>query len=549
MWRRIVLVGFSGSGKTTTARLLGDRLGWRVIDLDEDLERHFGTTIPEVFASQGEAVFRIAEREWLEAACGETHVVIATGGGAAAESSAWTSELLNHPETLTVTLDVSPEVSLSRLLEQHASEGDAVRRPMIEGDDPLSRIAELKGQRQQAYDRSRITIPVDYATPETVADEILSIATDHGRDTSPSVTLNAPGGVSRIFVESGLLDHAGQLVRSGYPNARKAWIVSDTNVAALHAKRLQQSFAGADLVTELIVVAPGESSKSVAGISDLFDAMLHGGVERGDLVVALGGGVIGDLAGFAAATVLRGIGLAQIPTSLLAMVDSSVGGKTGINHPAGKNLIGSFYQPPLVLIDPELLQTLPQRELNQGWAEVIKHAVIQPSTPGGASRDLQTFLERNTRALLGLEEPVISYAIRRNIALKARVVEADERESGIRAYLNFGHTLGHAIEASDYSLLHGEAIALGIRAAARLSSTENGVSEQQIERLDALLDAFALPRTTTLDPDRVLNLLQSDKKRVAGAQRWVLMSPAGGVEMRSDISDAAVRDALRSVSA
>ncbi len=547
MWKRIVLVGFSGSGKTTTARLLGDKLGWGVIDLDEDLERHFGTTIPEVFASQGETVFRAAERQQLEAACGKTGVVVATGGGAPAEESAWTNELLNHPETLTVTLDASPDVSLGRLVEQHASEGDAVRRPMIEGDDPLTRITALKARRQDAYDRSRITLPVDNLSPEMVSDEIVTLLAEPMDDTSPSVTLHAPGGVSRIYVQSELLARVGELVQSHYSSARRAWIVSDANVAALHAERLQASLRAGNLGAELIVVPAGESSKSLAGISHLYDAMLNGGVERGDLVVALGGGVIGDLAGFAAATVLRGIGLVQIPTSLLAMVDSSVGGKTGINHPTGKNLIGSFYQPPLVLIDPELLRTLPPRELNQGWAEVVKHAVIQPSTPGGATRDLLTFLERNTRALRGLEEPAISYAIRRNVALKARVVEADERESGIRAYLNFGHTLGHAIEASDYSLLHGEATSLGIRAAARLSVTENGVSEHEVERLDAILDAFELPRSTRIDADRVTTLLQSDKKRVAGTQRWVLMSPAGGVEIRTGVSDSAVRDALRSV--
>ncbi|MCC6944314.1 MAG: 3-dehydroquinate synthase, partial [Thermomicrobiales bacterium] len=236
-----------------------------------------------------------------------------------------------------------------------------------------------------------------------------------------------------------------------------------------------------------------------------------------------------------------------IPTSLLAMVDSSIGGKTGINHPTGKNLIGSFYQPPLVLIDPTVLQTLPARELNQGWAEVIKHAVIQPSTPGGEPADLLSLLERNQAALQSLSEPAISYVIRRNVALKARVVEADEREAGIRAFLNFGHTLGHAIEASDYALLHGEAVALGLRAAGRLSVAVNGADQRTVDRMEALLDAWSLPRTTSIDVDRTLALLQSDKKRVAGEQRWVLMKADGGVELRTGVSDNAVLSALRSV--
>jgi 3-dehydroquinate synthetase len=168
--------------------------------------------------------------------------------------------------------------------------------------------------------------------------------------------------------------------------------------------------------------------------------------------------------------VLRGVGLVQVPTTLLSAVDSSVGGKTGINHSAGKNLIGAFLQPPLVIIDPDLLRTAPPRELRSGWGEVIKHAFIQRSTPGGERNDLLTFLERNAANLMALAEPAISYAIWRNVALKAAVVQEDEREVGIRAYLNFGHTLGHAIEAADYHLLHGEAIAVGMCAAAALGA-------------------------------------------------------------------------------
>ena len=215
-------------------------------------------------------------------------------------------------------------------------------------------------------------------------------------------------------------------------------------------------------------VAPGEGSKSLATAGELYDWLLGGGVERGDVIVALGGGVVGDLAGFVAATVLRGIGLVQVPTSLLAAVDSSVGGKTGINHAAGKNLIGAFLQPPLVIVDTALLRTMPARELRSGWAEVVKHAVIQRSTPGGERGDLAEVLARNAARLSQLEEPATSYVVWRNIALKAAVVAADERETGIRAFLNFGHTLGHAIEAADYQLLHGEAVALGMRAASEL---------------------------------------------------------------------------------
>jgi 3-dehydroquinate synthase len=277
--------------------------------------------------------------------------------------------------------------------------------------------------------------------------------------------------------------------------------------------------------------------------------MLDDGVERSDIIVALGGGMIGDLAGYVASTVLRGIGLVQVPTSLLAMVDSSVGGKTGINHRAGKNLIGAFYQPPIVLIDPLTLRTLPPRELNQGWAEVIKHAVIQPSTPGGERADLFAFLQRNADRLLALDEPATSYLIRRNVELKSRVVEADERESGVRALLNFGHTIGHAIEASDYQHLHGEAVALGLRAASALSLRVNNADNEFAGDVQMLLDRYHLPEQAELDPDRILQIMRSDKKRVHGNQRWVLLKPERGVEIRTGISDRDVLEALESIRA
>ena len=282
-------------------------------------------------------------------------------------------------------------------------------------------------------------------------------------------------------------------------------------------------------------------------LEQLYDWLLGGGVERGDVVVALGGGVVGDLAGFVAATVLRGIGLVQVPTSLLAAVDSSVGGKTGINHAAGKNLIGAFLQPALVIVDTKLLRTMPCRELRSGWAEVVKHAVIQRSTPGGDRGDLAKVLSRNAARLAQLEEPSTSYVVWRNIALKAAVVAADERETGIRAFLNFGHTLGHAIEAADYQLLHGEAVALGMRAASELGVLCGTCERHEAEKIGRLIDQFDLPSSAALQESRVIARLGSDKKRVAGRQRFVLPIDGGGVIMRDDVADEAVREALATV--
>ncbi|MGI8643085.1 MAG: 3-dehydroquinate synthase, partial [Thermomicrobiales bacterium] len=470
-------------------------------------------------------------------------VVIATGGGAAAEKDAWRADLLGGSGVLTVTLDAAPETSLARLRAQVVAEGDALARPLLAGSDPLVRIAALKGHRQAAYDRAGVTLPIDRVDAPGVADEIAAMV----RGDMAEVQLRLPHSLSRIVIEPGVLANVGSLTRETYPNARRAWVISDDGVAPHHLPAMIRSLNDAGFRCEPHVVAHGEASKSIAGASSLYDALLTGGVERRDVIVALGGGVVGDLAGFVAATTLRGIGLVQVPTSLLAMFDSSVGGKTGVNHAAGKNLIGAFYQPPIVVIDPMVLSTLPAREFTSGWSEVIKHAVIQPSTPQGDRSDLWTFLERNADSLLGRGEPAMTYLIQRNVALKARVVEADEREAGLRAFLNFGHTIGHAIEAAGYQLLHGEAVAVGMRAAMRLGERMGTCDHSTVVRLDQLLDRYGLPTTATASPERVVELLGSDKKKQAGKQRWVLPRQGGGVALRDDVPERIVAEVLDDV--
>ncbi len=542
--RRLVLAGMSGVGKSTSGRLAAERLGWQLVDTDAALEADAGITVPEWFRTRGEATFRQAERALLARALAGDGVVVATGGGAVVDEAAWGEDLLRSPGTLVVALDAEPETSIGRLRAQLDAEGGAAERPLLAGDDPLARFRALKASRLTAYDRAALTLIVDGSTPEQVAADLAWLA---AANDGPDVSLRTETAESAIHVRPGLLARLGALVRARWPTARTVWVVSDENVAALHGTAATAALEAAGLAVRLRAVPTGEGSKSVAGVSGLWDWMLGGGAERSDVVIALGGGVVGDLAGFAAATTLRGIGLVQVPTSLLATVDSSVGGKTGINHPAGKNLIGAFLQPPLVIIDTTLLTTAPPRELRSGWAEIVKHGVIQRSTPGGERNDLGRFLARNAERLSRLDEPALSYLIRRNVALKAAVVEADERETGIRAYLNFGHTLGHAIEASDYSLLHGEAVALGMRAAARIGVEIGTCDEATAAGIGEGLDRFGLPATHAVDPARVLPLLGSDKKRAHGRQRWVLPLTGGGVEIRDDVSPEIVAAGLEAV--
>jgi shikimate kinase/3-dehydroquinate synthase len=543
---RIVLIGFSGTGKSTVSRLVADRLGWQPFDMDAEIEREWSRPIPAIFASEGEPAFRASERTMLQRSLERERVVIATGGGAVVEPSAWDDDLLGRPGTLVIALDASPETILARLTAQARAQGDAAERPMLAGNDPLSRIRRLKGTRQAAYDRAHLTLSVDGIAPEAVAAEIAMVAgVCEGQPLE--VRLEAASATSMISIAPGLLQEAGAAVRAQWPKARRAWVVTDANVGHFHGGVIEESLRDAGFDVALRAVPAGEGSKSLSTADELYGWMLLGGIERGDVVVALGGGVVGDLAGFVAATVLRGVGLVQMPTSLLAAVDSSVGGKTGINHAAGKNLIGAFLQPAHVVIDTAALRTLPERELRSGWGEIVKHAIIQRSTPGGERGDLATFLQRNVERLKRLEEPAISYLIWRNVALKAAVVAADEREAGIRAFLNFGHTLGHAIEAADYQHLHGEAIAIGMCAEGELGRLYGTCSAEEKDRIERLVALFDLPNSTSVEAGRVHALMQTDKKRVAGRQRFVLPLDGGGVVIRDDVPEANVEQALACV--
>jgi shikimate kinase/3-dehydroquinate synthase len=545
---RIVLIGFSGTGKTSVAHRLAGRLGWSAADSDVEIERHWAATIPKIFRDHGESAFRSSERAILSQLVARDRVVIATGGGAAVDKRAWDREMLGGEGTLVIGLDASPETILARLQRQATDEGAAVERPLLAGADPLARIQELKSARQSVYDKAHLTISSNVETVDALADELDAVYRMFSGEPL-SVRLDAASGASDIRVGPGATSRIGEWVRNCWPTARRAWIVTDAHVGPLHGKTVENRLCESNFTVSTYTVAPGEGSKSLATTGTLYDWLLGSGVERGDVVVALGGGMVGDLAGFVAATVLRGIGLVQVPTSLLAAVDSSVGGKTGINHAAGKNLIGAFLQPPLVMVDTELLRTMPTREGRSGWAEVVKHAVIQRSTPGGERGDLADVLTHNGERLLQFEEPSTSYVVWRNIALKAAVVAADERETGIRAFLNFGHTLGHAIEAADYQLLHGEAVALGMRAASELGVLCGTCGRSEADRIDRLIDRFGLPSSAALQEERVIARLGSDKKRVAGRQRYVLPIDGGGVNIRDDVAEDAVRKALSTVNA
>jgi len=317
-----------------------------------------------------------------------------------------------------------------------------------------------------------------------------------------------------------------------------AAIVTNDVVAPLYLPPVKKALGGAR-VTE-VIVPDGEASKGWQTLNRVFDALLEARCGRDTLVVALGGGVIGDLAGFAAAVYQRGVAFLQVPTTLLAQVDSSVGGKTAINHALGKNMIGAFHQPLAVISDVATLDTLPERELRSGLAEVIKHGFALDAA-------FVAWLEANVEKLLTRDRAALGYAVKRSCELKARIVAQDERESGSRALLNFGHTFGHAIEAATGygAWLHGEAVATGMVMAAELSLLMGHLRKTDVGRVRDLLKRAGLPVAgPALAPERLMELMALDKKAAKGRTRFVVLEAIGRAALRADIDDAAVRGAI-----
>ncbi|APW39329.1 3-dehydroquinate synthase [Rhodoferax koreense] len=344
-----------------------------------------------------------------------------------------------------------------------------------------------------------------------------------------------------ILIGTGLLGHAQAW--AGLPQAATAFIVTNTTLQPLYAERLQAALQPHYAAVFTVALPDGEAHKNWQTLNLIFDALLQQGSDRKTVLFALGGGVVGDMTGFAAASYMRGVPFVQVPTTLLAQVDSSVGGKTAINHPLGKNMIGAFYQPHLVVCDLDLLKTLPRRELSAGLAEVIKYGPI-------ADMAFLDWIESNLDALLASEPAALAHAVKRSCEIKAWVVGQDEREGGLRAILNFGHTFGHAIEAGmGYGAwLHGEAVGCGMVMAARLSQRLGLIDESLVLRLTRLIHHAGLPVQGPLldetdNAGRYLQLMRLDKKSEAGEIRFVVIDGPGRAAVRS-APDALVREVI-----
>ena len=541
----IILTGFSGTGKSLVAREVAQRLNWAFIDTDDEVARLAGKPIAEIFRQDGESRFRELERQVIEKACQQKQSVIAVGGGAIVNLRNY--ELLSRSGFI-FCLEAKAETIYQRLF-QNATYGSGPEvRPLLTDESPLESIRQLKASRQPYYANVDWTVHTDRLNISQVADEVIrgwkllcSARNDIDKDVAcwvRTATQSYP-----VFLGYGLLDKLEEKIEELGLSGRVV-IISDETVASIYGRKVEEALRDAGFTVNSFAVLPGEENKNIDSAIRIYDFLVERRVERGDILIALGGGMVGDLAGFVAATFLRGISWAQVPTSLVAMVDASIGGKVGINHPQGKNLIGAFYQPDFVLADCQTLTSLPERELTSGWAEVIKYGLI-------LDKDFFEFLEANVDKLIKLEPAMVRQAIARSAAIKAQVVSEDEKERGKRIILNYGHTIAHGLEvASQYRrFLHGEAVAIGMMGAAKLSQRLGLLSVEAVERQQSLLQRFGLPVTFSgLALVDVKKAMELDKKIRTKAIRWVLLQDIGKTTIRSDVPQQDVVSVLRELS-
>jgi shikimate kinase/3-dehydroquinate synthase len=543
----IAIIGFSAAGKSVIAQKVAERLNWMCIDTDDEIVRLSGKSIPEIFKQDGEDRFRQLERKVLRQACHKRNAVIATGGGAIVDPK---NQKLLLETSVVICLEASPETIYQRLLHDTLYSANPVVRPLLAGDNPLERIRQLKAKRQPYYAIADWTVHTDNLTIDEVSRETIKgwqYVNKHHRNKKAAEAdlaclVETETASYPVFVGWGILDKLGRKMKqaglSGTAN-----IISDETVFSIYGARVKKTLEKAGFNVNCCTVPPGESSKNIAQAAKIYDFLIEHRVERNDVIVALGGGMVGDLAGFIAATFLRGLPWLQVPTSLIAMTDASIGGKVAVDHSRGKNLIGAFYQPRLVLADAKALTTLPQRELTSGWAEVIKHGLILDA-------DFLQLLEDNARDLIKLKPDITSKVVARSAAIKCRVVSEDERETGKRTVLNYGHTIAHGLEAaSKYErFLHGEAVAIGMMGAAKLSHRLKLLSQDAVERQKALLQKFGLPADCSGVPlADVLAAMKLDKKVRGKAIRWVLLKDIGRAVIRSDVPEKEVLSILKEV--
>jgi shikimate kinase/3-dehydroquinate synthase len=530
--QHIFLIGLSGSGKSTVGRLLAQHLRRPLLDIDALIEQEYGERIPVIFNRHGEAHFRSLESRILaQTVQHHGNAIIVTGGGVVVQAE---NRALMARHGVRVFMQVAPDVSLARLQAQHASEQQQGYtpeiRPLLSGLDPLLNLQEMLTARELWYREAEVICSTQDKSVEQVAMEIIAMLTDSNlpAEVDPIIRhVNIGSGYDVVVDWGGLRRLPLYLQQLQLPP--RIFIVTDSNLHDIYIPPLVENLIAAGFEPHVHAIPSGEGSKSQQQLFTLYDWLLELHAERREAIIALGGGVVGDLVGFVAATYLRGVPLIQVPTSLLAQVDSAIGGKTGINHTRGKNLIGAFYHPRLVLADPSVLFSLPERSRTEGWAEIVKYGIILDA-------ELFALLDAHADVLREFSQAPVALLcqiIARCIDLKVAVIENDEREQGLRAILNYGHTFGHALEnVSGYGeWLHGEAVSIGMVVAAELAQEAGMFAASDVARQNQLLVALGLPiaYSGSAHARDILAAMQLDKKVVGKQLRWIMPKSIGEV--------------------
>jgi shikimate kinase/3-dehydroquinate synthase len=529
----IFLYGPPASGKSTIGELLAGNLALPFVDLDQHIEAETNLAIPEIFADEGEAGFRRHESELLKGTLNREWGVIALGGGTLLDPE---NRSLVEQAGEVIYLSASPEELLARV--STAFTGRPLLAGSSQGNPSSEKLIDLLNRRQSHYASFARPVNTISKTPQDVVWEIqIQLGAFHLRGMAHSgfrVPASAadsarpqPLGYD-VRVTNGALNEVGKWLKQLNLQGPIA-LVTDEKVAAFYLPGTLEAIQAAGITVQPVVIPPGEASKSIETISYLWEQFLEIGLERRGAVIALGGGVVGDLAGFAAATYKRGVRWVNLPTTMLAMVDASLGGKTGADLPQGKNLVGAFHAPQLVLTDPETLDSLPHGELRSGMAEVIKAGIIGDAILFERCSQGWQEIEANRGEL-----------IRRAMAVKVKVIEADPYEGGLRESLNLGHTIGHAVEVvSNYELRHGEAVAIGTIAEARLAE-KIGVAENGLaDRIEFVFSQLGLPVEIPeeLSVDEIITAMRMDKKLAGGRVRFSLPVKIGEVQTGIEVED------------
>ena len=510
----IFLYGPSGSGKSTIGKTLAADLNLPFLDLDAEIERAAGGRIPEIMADHGEAFFRDLETAALKLAFSGPEAILALGGGALLREE---NRSLAESSGKIILL----EADLSALVARLSQDGN--ERPLLAGELQTS-LPEMLERRQEHYISFPLRVDASRPPGQVAWDVQRMLGRYH---------LRAMGGGYDVIVREGGLDWLGEMLKSRHLDGQ-VLVISDMNVAPLYGERALRSLQMAGYAASQLAIPAGEAHKNLETVASLWRGCIQAGLDRKSTIIALGGGVVGDLTGFAAATFMRGCNWVAVPTTLLAMVDASLGGKTGFDLPEGKNLVGAFHPPRLVMADPDALSTLPERELRAGLTEAVKHGVI-------AEPELFELCAQGWEAVTARLPEVV----RQGMAVKVKIIEEDPYEKGLRAALNLGHTIGHAVElVSGFSLLHGEAVAIGMvaeaRLAERLTVAGRGLSEALAETLAALGLPVEIPKS--MDRAQLIRAMKVDKKQAAGVVRFALPVKIGEVKIGVEVEN--LEDAL-----